>query len=117
MKPDALDPPQGREAEGVLQPADLPLHRGTAAAEGWPALFCTCDACLQARARGGKEVRSRAAYMLGDRVRVDFGPDSYLHQQKYGLAYEKLEHLLVTHSHDDHWFPKDLAYRRAGFYT
>lgn len=91
------------------------LFCGTAAAEGWPALFCTCAACQKARERGGKEVRSRAAYMLGDRIRVDFGPDSNLHQQKYGLAYERLEHLIVTHSHDDHWFVQDVAYRRRGF--
>jgi len=91
------------------------LFCGTSAAEGWPALFCVCAACQEARRRGGKEVRSRAAYMLGDRVRVDFGPDSNLHQQKYNLAYERLEHLIVTHSHDDHWFPTDLHYRRQGF--
>src|SRR4051812_28775351 len=91
------------------------LFCGTAAAEGWPALFCTCVACLEARRRGGKDLRSRAAYMLGETVRVDFGPDSYHHQQQYGLAYERLRHLLVTHSHDDHWFPTDLAYRKAGF--
>jgi phosphoribosyl 1,2-cyclic phosphate phosphodiesterase len=91
------------------------LFCGTAAAEGWPALFCACAACRMARERGGKEIRSRAAYMLGERVRVDFGPDSNLHQQKYSLAYERLEHLIVTHSHDDHWFPTDIAYRRAGF--
>lgn len=91
------------------------LFCGTAAAEGWPALFCTCTACQRARALGGKDIRSRAAYMLGDTVRVDFGPDSNLHQQKYGLAYERLQHLLITHSHDDHWFPTDLAYRKAGF--
>jgi phosphoribosyl 1,2-cyclic phosphate phosphodiesterase len=91
------------------------LFCGTAAAEGWPALFCTCAACQAARTRGGKEIRSRAAYMLDARVRIDFGPDSYLHQQKYSLAYEKLEHLLVTHSHEDHWTPKEIAYRREGF--
>lgn len=91
------------------------LFCGTAAAEGWPALFCTCDACQEARRRGGKDIRSRAAYMLDDRVRIDFGPDSNLHQQKYNLAYEKLEHLLVTHSHDDHWFVHDMAYRKKGF--
>jgi phosphoribosyl 1,2-cyclic phosphate phosphodiesterase len=91
------------------------LFCGTAAAEGWPALFCICEACRKAREIGGKEVRSRAAYMLGDRIRVDFGPDSNLHQQKYGLAYDKLDHLLVTHSHDDHWFVQDIAYRRKGF--
>lgn len=91
------------------------LFCGTAAAEGWPALFCICEACTRARETGGKEVRSRAAYMLGDRIRVDFGPDSNLHQQKYSLAFDKLEHLLVTHSHDDHWFVQDLGYRRKGF--
>jgi phosphoribosyl 1,2-cyclic phosphate phosphodiesterase len=93
------------------------LFCGTAAAEGWPALFCACAACQGARAdtNGGKNLRSRAAYMLGERVRIDFGPDSNLHQQRYGLAYERVEHLLVTHSHDDHWFPRDLAYRRRGF--
>jgi phosphoribosyl 1,2-cyclic phosphate phosphodiesterase len=91
------------------------LFCGTAAAEGWPALFCACGACRKARELGGKNVRSRAAYMVGDRIRIDFGPDSNLHQQKYGLAYEKLSHLLVTHSHDDHWFVQDLAYRRKGF--
>ena len=91
------------------------LFCGTAAAEGWPALFCTCAVCQVARERGGKEVRSRAAYMLGEKVRIDFGPDSNLHQQKYGLAYEKLEHLIVTHSHEDHWTPHELSYRSHGF--
>jgi phosphoribosyl 1,2-cyclic phosphate phosphodiesterase len=53
--------------------------------------------------------------MLGDRIRFDFGPDSNLHKQRYGLAYDRLEHLLMTHSHDDHWFVQDIAYRRKGF--
>lgn len=91
------------------------LFCGTAAAEAWPALFCTCEACARARERGGKDVRARAAYMLGDRVRIDFGPDSCAQMHRFGLAYERLEHLLVTHSHDDHWFPRDLTYRRKGF--
>lgn len=91
------------------------LFCGTAAAEAWPGLFCTCDVCLKAKAIGGKEMRSRAAYMLGSKIRIDFGPDSNLHQQKFALAYEKLEHLLITHSHDDHWFVHDMAYRQRGF--
>jgi phosphoribosyl 1,2-cyclic phosphate phosphodiesterase len=88
---------------------------GTAAAEGWPALFCACEACAVARAEGGRNVRTRSAYMLGDEVRIDFGPDSHLHMQQYGLAFERLTHLLVTHSHWDHWVPEELAYRRRGF--
>jgi phosphoribosyl 1,2-cyclic phosphate phosphodiesterase len=53
--------------------------------------------------------------MVGERVRIDWGPDSHAHMQRYGLAYERLEHLLVTHSHWDHWVPEELAYRRSGF--
>lgn len=88
---------------------------GTAAAEAWPGLFCVCAACVEAARLGGKNVRSRAAYMLGDRIRIDFGPDSVMHQHRYGLRYDRLEHLLVTHSHEDHWHPHELYYRRSGF--
>ena len=91
------------------------LFCGTSAAEAWPALFCECAVCVEARIRGGKDIRSRAAYMLDDRVRIDFGPDSNYHHHKYGLALDRLEHLLVSHSHDDHWFPRDLMYREKGF--
>src|SRR5436309_2283982 len=88
---------------------------GTSAAEGWPALFCSCEACLKARRLGGKNLRSRAAYMLGEEIRIDFGPDSLCHQQRYGLAYERLQALVMTHAHDDHWLAHELFYRRPGF--
>jgi phosphoribosyl 1,2-cyclic phosphate phosphodiesterase len=88
---------------------------GTAAAEGVPALFCHCDVCREARARGGRELRSRAAYMIGERIRIDLGPDTNLHAQRYGLPLERLEHLLITHAHWDHWVVEELAWRRPGF--
>jgi phosphoribosyl 1,2-cyclic phosphate phosphodiesterase len=88
---------------------------GTAAAEGWPALFCTCEPCREARRRGGKDLRSRAAYMLGEKIRIDFGPDSFYHQQRYGLAYDRLEALLLTHAHADHWLAGEFHYRKPGF--
>ena len=88
---------------------------GSGAAEAWPALFCHCRCCSEARHRGGKDIRSRAAYMLGETIRIDFGPDSNLHAQKYNLPYERLQHLLVTHSHWDHWVPEELLWRRSGF--
>ena len=30
-------------------------YLGTAAAEGWPALFCDCDICHRARKEGGEK--------------------------------------------------------------
>lgn len=88
---------------------------GSAASEGIPALFCKCPICEKARCLKGKEVRSRTAYQLGERVRVDFGPDSLMHQFRYDLRYEKLRHLFITHSHRDHYYPVALGYRMAGF--
>ena len=44
---------------------------GTAAAEAIPALFCHCPLCSQARERGGKNLRSRTAYQLGETIRID----------------------------------------------
>lgn len=88
---------------------------GTAAAEGWPALWCPCEACAEARRLGGKNIRRRSAYQLGDRIHVDFGPDSFAQMLEFDLRYERLEHLLITHSHYDHICPQELHYRSPGF--
>jgi len=88
---------------------------GSAAAEAIPAIHCACPTCVEAWKRGGRNIRTRTAYNLGDDVRVDFGPDSYAHALAIGRGYSDLRHLLVTHSHEDHWQPHELAYRRPGF--
>lgn len=88
---------------------------GSAAAEGWPAVFCACEPCQEARRRGGKNLRRRTSYQLGDSIHVDFGPDSYGSMLTFGLDYSRLRHLLVSHSHGDHWFPEELRLRREGY--
>ena len=89
-------------------------YLGTAAAEGAPALFCTCDFCRYARVKGGHEVRTRSGSMIDGRLKLDFGPDSYKQMLDYGLDYTYMKSVLVTHSHDDH-FSHDIFYRRPGF--
>lgn len=89
-------------------------YLGTAAAEGAPALFCTCDFCRYARMKGGHEVRTRSGSMLDGRLKLDFGPDSYKQMLDHGLDYTYMKSVLVTHSHDDH-FSHDIFYRRPGF--
>ena len=59
---------------------------GTAAAEGWPALFCRCPHCARARAAGGRNVRTRAAANVDGVYQFDFGPDVY-HRRRCGSAY------------------------------
>lgn len=88
---------------------------GTAAAEGWPGLWCPCEACEGARARGGRNIRRRAAYQLGERIHVDLGPDTFAQMLEFGLDYAPMEHLLITHSHADHLHPQEIGYRREGF--
>ena len=39
-------------------------YLGTAAAEGWPALFCDCRICRHARETGGKELRTRTQSLV-----------------------------------------------------
>ncbi len=88
---------------------------GTAAAEGWPALWCPCRVCADARRLGGKNIRRRTAYQLGDRIHIDLGPDAFAQMLAFDLRYDRIEHLLITHSHADHLCPEELHYRSAGF--
>jgi len=88
---------------------------GTAAAEGWPAMWCACEACREAWRLGGRNIRRRTAYQLGERIHIDLGPDSFAQMLHFGLRYDRLEHLLFTHSHADHLCPAELHYRAPGF--
>lgn len=85
---------------------------GSGASEAVPALFCDCKVCREAWKRGGKNFRSRTAYQLGDEIRIDFGPDIMLHREKYGLHYERLRHIFITHPHRDHFTPVQITYHK-----
>ena len=90
-------------------------YLGTAAAEGFPALFCMCDTCLKTKQSGGRNIRSRAQAILDNKIVFDFGPDSYYHMLKFDVPYEKVHHVLLTHTHSDHFYMPDLIYRRPGY--
>lgn len=86
-------------------------YLGTAAAEGWPAPFCTCNNCQRARKEKGKNYRSRAQVLINDDLLFDFGPDSFYHAMAFDIDLSKIETLLLTHSHMDHFYPLDLILR------
>lgn len=88
---------------------------GTAAAEGWPALFCGCDACRRAREAGGRNIRTRSQALIDDKLLIDFPADTYLHMIHYGLNLNYIDSVIVTHAHEDHFYPKELGNRRSGF--
>ena len=91
------------------------LYMGTAAAEGWPGLFCSCPVCDHARKNGGRNLRTRTQALLDGEVLLDFPPDTYTHALQYGLNLGTVRTLLVTHSHMDHWFPTDIIHRHEHF--
>ena len=59
-------------------------YLGTAAAEGMPALFCSCENCEKARRLGGKNIRSRSQTMVNDDLIIDYPPDAYAHSVRFG---------------------------------
>lgn len=91
------------------------LFLGTSAAEGWPALFCECDACVKARILGGRNIRSRSSIQIDGELKIDWPPDTYLHLIKYNLNLAKIRYLFITHSHYDHLHPDDFTMRREPF--
>lgn len=90
-------------------------YLGTAAAEGVPALFCECDNCQKARALGGKNIRTRSQSLIDDCLLIDFPADTYLHFLQYNLPMHKIHNCLITHSHLDHLYEKDISIRKNGF--
>lgn len=90
-------------------------YLGTGAAEGWPSVFCKCESCRKARELGGKNIRTRSQALLGGDLLIDFPPDSYLHALRYGLDFSEIHHLLITHSHPDHFYPEELMLRAAPY--
>ena len=78
---------------------------GTSAGEGVPNPFCTCRICENARKVGGKEIRTRSSLMLDETTMIDMSADYFSQAITQGVSFDKVEHLLFTHMHDDHLNP------------
>ena len=81
---------------------------GTAAAEGFPAVFCNCEYCQEARKRGGKNIRTRSQSLINDNLLIDLPADTYLHFLQHSIRGDGIATLLITHSHSDHFYPAEL---------
>lgn len=89
---------------------------GTGPAEGIPALFCACALCEAARRRGGRDLRTRASVLIEDAVRIDLPPDALAQAHRNPcLPMARLEHLVFTHSHDDHFAIREIQYLAPTF--
>lgn len=92
------------------------LFLGTGAAEGFPAIFSDTPINREARRRGGKDLRTRSSVLIDSTVKIDLPPDTLCHvHQHEGLNLARLQHLLFTHSHDDHFAVRELQYLSPNF--
>lgn len=90
-------------------------YLGTAAAEGFPSMFCGCDSCRRAKKAGGKNIRTRSQAIIDDKLLIDFPADTYLHMLYNGLDLNYIQSVLVTHAHADHFYPSDFENRIEGY--
>jgi phosphoribosyl 1,2-cyclic phosphate phosphodiesterase len=81
---------------------------GTAAADGWPAMYCDCAACAEARRRGGPNLRTRSGALVDDDLKIDHNTDTLVHMQRLGRSLARVKTILFTHQHPDHLYATDL---------
>ncbi len=86
-------------------------YLGTAASEAVPAPFCECDTCEYARRHGGRNIQTRAQALIDGKVLLDFGPDTFMHTILHRFKLSDVAFCLITHPHEDHLTPDELAYR------
>lgn len=91
------------------------MFLGTAAAEGVPAVFCNCPTCLNAKAKGGKDMRTRSQILIDDDTLFDFPMDTYMHMLRYNLDLSAVKRVFITHSHMDHCYPQEFCMRGGPF--
>lgn len=84
---------------------------GTSAGAQYPGVWCTCRNCNQARTLGGRNIRRNSCAAIGDHTLIDFGPSIPIQTDQQGLSLHTFDTLLVTHAHDDHFFPWYLRWR------
>ena len=88
---------------------------GSGGGEGFPALFCECDHCKAARKAGGKSLRSLSQTLIDGKLLIDLPAATHAHCLAHGFGLGHVEHLLITHTHADHYVPEILDTRGGGF--
>lgn len=84
---------------------------GTGAAERYPGLWCTCRYCMKARKEGGRNIRRNSSAYFAKDCLIDFPAEGYSQAERLGIDLLSAKLLLVTHSHEDHFYPQSLLWR------
>lgn len=88
---------------------------GSAASEGIPNPFCSCELCERARKLKGHNIRTRSSAIIDDVMQIDISPE-FSHQiARDDIDARKITDLLFTHTHPDHFNVGDLFSRMEGY--
>ncbi len=90
-------------------------YLGTAAAEGVPAIFCSCETCRKARKLGGKNIRTRSQALIDGKLLIDFPADTFYHSMRDGIDLTHIHNIINTHPHEDHLYPSEVYNYMKGF--
>ena len=60
-------------------------------------------------------IRTRSQVLINDDLLIDFGPDTYANSLRYDFNLTYLQHLLITHPHEDHLYTEELWHRLKGY--
>ena len=88
---------------------------GTGAAEGMPAVFCSCGVCQYAREHGGRDVRRRASLLIDSTLLIDLTPDILSQTIALNCNLSGLQTVLFTHTHKEHCYPWELRSLRPPY--
>ncbi len=81
---------------------------GTGAAQGFPPVFGRSNFYTQIRESCRQEIRSRTGFRLGNMHQIDISPDITWQLARHELDLYDLEHLMITHTHGDHFAPLEV---------
>ena len=81
---------------------------GTGAAQGFPPVFGRSNFYTQIRESCRQEIRSRTGFRLGNTHQIDISPDITWQLARHELDLYDLEHLMITHTHGDHFAPLEV---------
>jgi len=88
------------------------IFLGTSAGEQYPGFWCRCENCQKARELGGRNLRKNSCAAFADDTLIDFGVEIFMQAERFGVQVIDTKYLLVTHSHEDHFCPYLLGWRR-----
>ena len=92
-------------------------YLGTGAYDSVPAAFCHCETCEYARKHRQKNVRGHQQVLINDDLLIDLSPETHYRANLLGIDLTLIKNILITHTHEDHFYPTLITNLQPNFST